>query len=64
MRSQSADESDDKPDLVHELVGDAAEDHQTHKPEKTRNILNDLVLDRGPNPSKCMILEQLASLYS
>ena len=47
MRSQS----DQKGDLVHEIVGDAADDHHTHKPENTRSILNDLVLDRGPNPS-------------
>lgn len=38
-------------DLVEELVGDKR-DGQTHKPEKTFNILNEIVVDRGPNPSK------------
>ena len=51
MRSQKQDGSDDTPDLVQQLVGDAADDHRTHIPEQTRDILNDLVLDRGPNPS-------------
>lgn len=42
-------------DLVEELIGDGPsgiDDHHTHQPEETRDILNDLVLDRGPNPSK------------
>lgn len=50
MRSQGVHDGP-KKDLVHELVGDAADNHHTHKPEQTNIILNDLVLDRGPNPS-------------
>jgi NAD+ kinase len=38
-------------DLVDELVKEEGDDHQTHKPEKTFEILNDIVVDRGPNPS-------------
>lgn len=39
-------------DLVGELIGEGIDDNHTHQPEATRDILNDLVLDRGPNPSK------------
>lgn len=39
-------------DLVEELVGEEKEDEHTHKPEGTYEILNEIVVDRGPNPSK------------
>ena len=39
-------------DIVEELIGEESDDHTTHKPEGTHNILNDVVIDRGPNPSK------------
>ena len=52
MRSQRGNREDGGQDLVHDLIGDFAEDHHTHKPECTRDILNDLVIDRGPNPSR------------
>jgi NAD+ kinase len=39
-------------DLVEELVGEEKEDERTHRPEGTYEILNDIVVDRGPNPSK------------
>ena len=52
MRTQSDSTTEEPPNLVHQIVGDAAEDHHTHVPEQTRIILNDLVLDRGPNPSQ------------
>ena len=39
-------------DLVEEVIGEESEDGRTHKPEKTFEILNDIVVDRGPNPSK------------
>lgn len=39
-------------ELVSELIGEEAENDHTHKPDTSHNILNDLVLDRGPNPSK------------
>jgi len=38
-------------DLVEELLGEESEDHRTHKPDGTYQILNDIVVDRGPNPS-------------
>lgn len=42
----------DERDLVEELVGEEKEDEHTHKPEGTYEILNEIVVDRGPNPSK------------
>lgn len=39
-------------DLVEELVGEENEDERTHRPDKTFEILNDIVVDRGPNPSE------------
>jgi NAD+ kinase len=39
-------------DLVEELVGEETDDEWTHKPDGTYEILNDIVVDRGPNPSK------------
>jgi len=39
-------------DLVEELVGEEKDDERTHKPDGTYEILNDIVVDRGPNPSK------------
>jgi NAD+ kinase len=41
-----------KRDLVEELIGEEVEGTLTHKPEKVVQILNDVVLDRGPNPSR------------
>jgi NAD+ kinase len=38
-------------DLVEELIGEESEDNHTHKPLVTTEILNDIVVDRGPNPS-------------
>jgi NAD+ kinase len=52
MRAQSRKAEDGKRDLIEELVGEESEDHHTHRPDGTHNILNDVVLDRGPNPSK------------
>ena len=49
MRSQKHDPG---KDLVDELIGEESENHHTHRPGGTREILNDLVVDRGPNPSK------------
>lgn len=41
-----------KRDLVEELVGEEKDDERTHRPDGTYEILNDVVVDRGPNPSK------------
>jgi len=45
-------EQEERRDLVEELVGEEKEDEWTHKPNGTYEILNDIVVDRGPNPSK------------
>lgn len=41
-----------KRDLVEELIGEEKEDAHTHRPDGTFEILNEIVVDRGPNPSK------------
>ncbi|RGP62222.1 serine threonine kinase [Fusarium longipes] len=60
MRSQprkahidkDSDEDDDQPrDLVEELIGEEREDEHTHRPDGTFEILNEVVVDRGPNPT-------------
>jgi NAD+ kinase len=43
-------------DLVEELIGEEKEDEHTHKPDGTYEILNEIVVDRGPNPSKFALL--------
>ncbi|KAH0493866.1 hypothetical protein TgHK011_000512 [Trichoderma gracile] len=51
---ESEEDSDDthyKRDLVEELIGEENEDERTHRPEGTYEILNELVVDRGPNPT-------------
>ncbi|KXT08976.1 hypothetical protein AC579_4029 [Pseudocercospora musae] len=42
-------------DLVDELIGDGSDDPSTHAPDGTHNILNDIVIDRGPNPTMSSI---------
>ncbi|KAB2581377.1 Inorganic polyphosphate/ATP-NAD kinase predicted [Lasiodiplodia theobromae] len=42
-------------DLVEELIGEESEDCHTHFPDGTYNILNEVVLDRGPNPTMSSI---------
>ncbi|KKY27917.1 putative atp-nad kinase [Phaeomoniella chlamydospora] len=44
-----------KRDLVEELIGEEGEEHRTHKPDMTFHILNDIVVDRGPNPTMSTI---------
>ena len=50
MRSQNKTRSDGR-DLVEELIGEESENEYTHKADGTYEILNDIVVDRGPNPS-------------
>ncbi|KAI4251810.1 MAG: hypothetical protein LQ352_004638 [Teloschistes flavicans] len=50
MRTQTA-ELDKKHDLIEELIGDEVENNLTHKPDGSYTILNDIVVDRGPNPT-------------
>lgn len=42
-------------DLVEEIVGEEALEKRTHSPEATFEILNDIVVDRGPNPTMSTI---------
>ncbi|KAJ5227116.1 kinase [Penicillium citrinum] len=42
-------------DLVEELIGEEREDTLTHTPDRVYEILNDVVLDRGPNPTMSQI---------
>ena len=51
MRAQKKAE-DKELDLVEQLVGEESENDFTHKPEGTYEILNEIVVDRGPNPSR------------
>lgn len=51
MRAQKGEEGR-KGDLVEELIGEESDDYRTHKPDGTYQILNDVVVDRGPNPSR------------
>ena len=48
MRSQTQGQH---RDLIEELIGEEAENDYTHKPDGSYEILNDIVVDRGPNPS-------------
>ncbi|KAL8743710.1 MAG: hypothetical protein Q9190_003957 [Brigantiaea leucoxantha] len=51
MRTQNL-ERPEGHDLVDELVGAESDNKFTHKPDGSHQILNDIVVDRGPNPSK------------
>lgn len=57
MRSNARDNEDDQAsrDLVDELTGWASDDATTHRPDGSHNILNDIVIDRGPNPTMSSI---------
>jgi NAD+ kinase len=55
MRSQRKPDDVERRDLVEELEGEEGDDHRTHKPERTFEILNDIVVDRGPNPTMSTI---------
>jgi NAD+ kinase len=52
----SEDEQRPKRDLVEELIGDEKDDELTHRPEGTYEVLNEVVVDRGPNPSRSFFL--------
>ena len=57
MRSRPREDEEDQKsrDIVEELVGDLADDASSHYPDSTHNIMNDIVLDRGPNPTMSAI---------
>ncbi|KAL1871316.1 hypothetical protein VTK73DRAFT_2112 [Phialemonium thermophilum] len=44
-----------KLDLVEELVGEEKDDERTHYPDGTFEILNEVVVDRGPNGTMCFL---------
>ena len=54
MRSQRH-EDDDPMDLVEEIIAEESDHKMTHKPDRTFEILNDIVVDRGPNPTMSTI---------
>lgn len=51
-QNTNGDGGSSRRDLVEELIGEEKEDDHTHKPDGTFEILNEIVVDRGPNPSK------------
>ncbi|EXJ55924.1 serine/threonine protein kinase [Cladophialophora yegresii CBS 114405] len=55
MRSHKRDDDAEHRDIVEELIGEEADDRNTHKPDRTFEILNDIVVDRGPNPTMSTI---------
>lgn len=56
MRSQELKGvSPESRDIIDELVGKDRDKADTHRPDRTLNILNDIVLDRGPNPTMSTI---------
>jgi NAD+ kinase len=54
-RARGGHEEEKSRDLVDELIGNQSDDITTHYPDGTHNILNDIVLDRGPNPTMSSI---------
>ncbi|KKA27390.1 hypothetical protein TD95_000494 [Thielaviopsis punctulata] len=38
-------------DIVEELIGEERDNHHTHQPDVSFEILNEVVVDRGPNPT-------------
>ncbi|KJX95100.1 hypothetical protein TI39_contig4134g00032 [Zymoseptoria brevis] len=57
MRSVPRDDEEQQSsrDMVDELIGDGSDDVNTHRPAGSNNILNDIVIDRGPNPTMSSI---------
>ena len=45
-------DAESRRDLIEELIGEEREDEHTHRPDGTFEILNEVVVDRGPNASK------------
>lgn len=48
---EDEEEAHRKRDLVEELIGEEKEDEHTHRPDGTYEIINEIVVDRGPNPT-------------
>ncbi|KAH8811930.1 ATP-NAD kinase-like domain-containing protein [Xylogone sp. PMI_703] len=51
INGDQSDDSERKRDLIEELIGEEKDDEMTHRPDGTYEILNDIVVDRGPNPT-------------
>ncbi|KAG5655720.1 hypothetical protein KAF25_008839 [Fusarium avenaceum] len=51
LDKSSEDDDEMSRDLVEELIGEEREDEHTHRPDGTFEILNEVVVDRGPNPT-------------
>ncbi|KAM0335807.1 hypothetical protein ACHAQA_000857 [Verticillium albo-atrum] len=49
--TSSLDDENAGRDLVEELIGEEKDNEHTHKPDGTYEILNEIVVDRGPNPT-------------
>ncbi|EWG48096.1 serine/threonine protein kinase [Fusarium verticillioides 7600] len=50
-KGSEEEEEEQSRDLVEELIGEEREDEHTHRPDGTFEILNEVVVDRGPNPT-------------
>ena len=49
-------------DLVEELLGEESDDQHTHSPDGSYEILNDVVVDRGPNASTSSLVSSSSLL--
>ncbi|KAF4338184.1 serine threonine kinase [Fusarium beomiforme] len=52
LENGTEEDEEQSRDLVEELIGEEREDEHTHRPDGTFEILNEVVVDRGPNPSE------------
>ncbi|KAK3403582.1 ATP-NAD kinase-like domain-containing protein [Sordaria brevicollis] len=52
---EDEEEEEKKRDLVEELIGEEKDDERTHRPDGTFEVLNEVVVDRGPNPTMSYI---------
>ncbi|KAK1831563.1 ATP NAD kinase [Podospora conica] len=50
-RGEDGEEAQRERDLVDELIGEEQDDERTHRPDGTYEVLNEVVVDRGPNPT-------------
>ncbi|KAK3350916.1 ATP-NAD kinase-like domain-containing protein [Neurospora tetraspora] len=53
--TREEEEEERKRDLVEELIGEEKDDERTHRPDGTYDVLNEVVVDRGPNPTMSSI---------
>ncbi|KAK4226882.1 NAD(+) kinase [Podospora fimiseda] len=51
----AVEEDEEQRDLVEELVGEEKDDEHTHQPDVTYEVLNEVVVDRGPNTTMSYI---------